>query len=214
MAGVESIVAPRGQRTDDKWVNANLSSLLGALYLYVWRGVTWPGRDLDEAIYIKTRKQLAAAINRAREAVTVRVSSSSSLSYEQLQDAAWQGWHQIRLDDLDTATLRIHRHGWLELDWKQGIDDIVRADNPDKYVETQEASGGGQGDDSPNAPEPLPVRRADTMFQERYDYLSEKRRAEYAEWKEGILNRIKELERAPGDQSQQHDPDAMDVDGA
>jgi origin recognition complex subunit 6 len=32
------------------------------------------------------------------------------------------------------------------------------------------------------------------MFQERYDYLGERKRKAYAEWKEGMLKRIKELE--------------------
>jgi origin recognition complex subunit 6 len=42
--------------------------------------------------------------------------------------------------------------------------------------------------------EVVQIRRADTMFQERYDYLGERKRKAYAEWKEGMLKRIKELE--------------------
>jgi origin recognition complex subunit 6 len=39
----------------------------------------------------------------------------------------------------------------------------------------------------------LQIRRADTMFQDKYDLLSEKRQAEYVVWKENIMSRIDAL---------------------
>jgi origin recognition complex subunit 6 len=38
------------------------------------------------------------------------------------------------------------------------------------------------------------IGRPDSMFQERYDYLGERKRKAYAEWKQVMLKRIRELE--------------------
>ena len=47
------------------------------------------------------------------------------------------------------------------------------------------------------------MRRADTMFQDRYDFLSERKKKEYTLWKAGVLRRIKNLETGE---------DGMDID--
>ncbi|KAK3314532.1 origin recognition complex subunit 6-domain-containing protein [Apodospora peruviana] len=161
MSAVESVVAPRGTVTDDKWIRSNLVALLGAMYLYVWRA-----------------------------------------KVVQDEEDAWEGWHTVRAKDLDSAAVHIHRHGWLELDWAKGIDDLIN--------QTAASDGGEGGDDVDEGEQaPLQIRKADTMFQERYDYLSEGRRADYAVWKEGILKRIKELER----DTPPPNHDAMEIDG-
>ena len=78
--------------------------------------------------------------------------------------------------------------------WAAGIEDLVAVEER-KAAEGEAATAVAPGQQ---------VKRADTMFQERFDYLSEKKRKEYAAWKAGILGRIKELER---------DGDAMEIDG-
>lgn len=200
MAGFESIVAPHGKRTEDGWVNGNLVALLGALYLYVWRGVTSPGgQDLDPAKFVSFRKSLVRALSKAREAVEVTSKAGDE------DGEPWAGWYDVRIKDLDTAALRTNRHGWLEMDWAAGIEDLVRAGQGVNEADEEET-----GDDDAR-PEVGQIRRADTMFQERYDYLSERKRKEYAIWKEGILRRIKELERDPG-QVRTQEEDVMDID--
>ncbi|KAK3344245.1 origin recognition complex, subunit 6 [Lasiosphaeria hispida] len=199
MSGVESIAAPRGVRSGDEWVENNLSALLAALYLYVWRGVTAPGQDIDAAEYVRFRRGLVGALKKARAEVVV----TPKLDEDGVDGDPWEGWCDVKVKDLDTAALRINRHGWLELNWAAGIGDLVRAGEDADEREDQDEAGG-------ETPEPVQIRRADTMLQERYDYLSERRRKDYAVWKEGVLRRIKELE----DPTSQRvgDEDVMDID--
>ncbi|KAK3683446.1 origin recognition complex, subunit 6 [Podospora appendiculata] len=209
MSGVESIVAPKGKITDDAWVRDNLTSLLGAVYFYVWKAVTWLGAAVDQAEYVRFRKGLLSAMKKARDAVKVKRGDSLDVPEgEDDGEDAWEGWRKISVKDLDIATLRINQQGWLELDWAKGIDDLVA------QADEEEPASDDGSDAANNNTEPLQVRRADTMFQERYDYLSERKRKDYAVWKEGILKRIKELERdTPPDQHRVgEDHDAMDID--
>ncbi|KAK0704888.1 origin recognition complex, subunit 6 [Lasiosphaeris hirsuta] len=199
MSGVESIAAPRGVRSADEWVASNLSALLAALYLYVWRGLTAHGEDIDAAEYVRFRKRLIGALKKARAEVVV----TPKVDEEGEEGDPWEGWCDVKLKDLDTAALRINRHGWLELDWAAGIEDMVRAgEDADDREDQDEADE--------ETPEPVQIRRADTMFQERYDYLSERRRKEYVVWKEGILRKIEELEGPT--RRRVRDEDAMDID--
>ncbi|CAP70538.1 uncharacterized protein PODANS_3_6040 [Podospora anserina S mat+] len=145
-SGIESIVCPNGKPTEDEWVKINLVSLLGALYLFVWRGVNVKDGDAEKA---------------------------------------WEWWYDVKLKDLDMSALVINRHGWLELDWAKGVQDLVhmneeRARDDEEDAEREERNA-----------EPVQLRRADTMFQERYDFLTDRKRKAYAEWKEGIMKRIK-----------------------
>ncbi|KAJ4405146.1 hypothetical protein N0V85_004738, partial [Neurospora sp. IMI 360204] len=45
-----------------------------------------------------------------------------------------------------------------------------------------------------NKVEVVGVGQGDSMFQDRYDYLGERKQKEYAIWKQGILRKIKALE--------------------
>jgi origin recognition complex subunit 6 len=197
MAGVETIVTPHGKRTTDSWITSNLVPLLGALYLIVWKGVTFPGKDLDQERYIRARKDVVTALQKARSTLTLPSKGTDT------DDGGWEGWTDVKVKDIDNATLRINRHGWLESDWAHGIGDLI-ARNADAIDEAMELDG--SGNDNGVEVGGGKVRRADTMFQDRNDYLSERKKQEYAVWKEGILRRIKELERGPPT------ADAMDID--
>ncbi|KAK4204709.1 origin recognition complex, subunit 6 [Triangularia verruculosa] len=177
-SGVESIVCPQGKLTEDEWVMINLVSLLGALYLFVWRGVTFPGQDLNQSAYIKFRKQLVTVLNKARHEVEVNVKNDDT-------EKAWEGWYDVKLKDLDTAALVINRHGWLDLDWAKGVEDLVQMNNQRELDDQEDAEREARH------AEPVQLRRADTMFQERYDFLTDRKRKAYAEWKDGIMKRIK-----------------------
>ncbi|KAK3948819.1 origin recognition complex, subunit 6 [Pseudoneurospora amorphoporcata] len=191
MSGIESIVAPRGQRTEDEWVNANLVSLLGALYLFVWRGVTWPGTDIDEGEYVAMRKKVAMTLKKARDQVKVAVKVGEVEEQDEVEDEekVWEGWGHVKLKDLDLATLHIGRAGWLEMDWAAGVEDLART-VLDK-VDQDASFADGQGS---NKLEVFRAGQGDSMFQDRYDYLGERKQKEYAIWKQGILRKIKALE--------------------
>ncbi|KAK3392497.1 origin recognition complex, subunit 6 [Sordaria brevicollis] len=185
MSGIESIVAPQGKRTEDEWVNANLVSLLGALYLYVWRGVTWPESDMVQEEYVAMRKKVVAALKRARETVKVAVKVGEE---QEDEEKVWEGFGEVKFRELDAATRYVGTNQeWLEMDWVDGVRDLVRRER-----EGLEAEDGVE--DSDKEVEVVKVGQGDSMFQDRYDYLGEQKQREYAIWKEDILKKIKALE--------------------
>jgi origin recognition complex subunit 6 len=70
------------------------------------------------------------------------------------------------------------------MEWVEGVGDLA-----DRERDAEDEREGGDAGE-----EVVQIRRADTMFQERYNYLGERKRKAYAEWKGGLLKRIKELE--------------------
>jgi len=172
-------------------VMGNLAALLGSLYLYVWGSVSMP-EGVDEARYIRARKGIVETLNKARG--TIRIKGVE-------EDEAWEGWQEVGATDIDNAALKVNRHGWLEGDWATGIEDLVQRHEANEP--RGEGEGEGEDEDGAENIQTDRIKRADTMFQDRYDFLSERRRIEYASWKEGILERIKGLERGT---------DAMEVD--
>jgi origin recognition complex subunit 6 len=181
MAGMEAIVVPHGRRTSDEWVNGNLTSLLGALYVYVWRSIT-STEGIDESQYVKAGKEVVRTLCAARESLIIKGAA---------EEKAWDGWQDVGVKDLDAAALWINRHGWLESDWAKGIGDVVhsaRGHGPDEDEDDDEMTGDVRL---------IQIKRADTKFQDQFN-LSETKRAEYNSWKRGILKRITELERDVG----------------
>ncbi|SPQ20395.1 52642f57-6ba1-442e-b7a6-f24d893a44bc [Thermothielavioides terrestris] len=165
-AGLESVLAPGGQPTGDAWARAHPVAVLGALYIFVWRGVTWPreGEEVDRERYVRFRREVAACLERARREVLVPSSSGAQAGSEE-EDGWWDGWEG------------------------EGVEELA---------ERERARQDGEREDGAAAAGEAVVMglvgRPDSMFQERYDYLSERKRKAYAEWKVGILKRIKELE--------------------
>ncbi|KAL2184965.1 hypothetical protein L209DRAFT_732388 [Thermothelomyces heterothallicus CBS 203.75] len=164
-SGLESVVAPHGRLTDDAWVRAHLVAVLGALYLFVWRGVV---------------------------VVAVAVVPSSGDDADDDDAGAWEGWEEPSVREFDAAAVRGARHGWFDMDWVDGVRDLADREEEDKRRRAEGGDDGGEGGEVVVVT--TQIRRPDTMFQERYDYLSERKRKAYAEWKEGLLKRIKELE--------------------
>ncbi|KAK5997895.1 hypothetical protein PT974_00261 [Cladobotryum mycophilum] len=83
--------------------------------------------------------------------------------------------------DFDAAVAQVNERGWLDADWYNDISDVMQFDQPPDT----------EFDDGDLAAQ-VQSRRADTMLQEKYDLLSETRRADYKTWKEKILARITE----------------------
>lgn len=190
IAGMEAIVCPHGRRTKDEWVLGHMTSLLGSLYLYVWNTVSMPD-GVDETRYVAARKDVVEALDQARQTIAIK---------DVEDDEAWKGWQDIQVADIDDAALTVNRHGWLESDWAKGMEDLIQRDQ-DNAAERAAAAKATWGTVEP-------VRRADTMLQEKYDYLSEKRRREYTAWKKKIMKEIARLDR------QKERVDVMEVDGS
>jgi len=176
IAGMEAIVCPHGRRTKDEWVLNHLTGLLGSLFLYVWNTVSMPD-GVDEKRYVAARKGVVEALERARQTITIKDAE---------EEEAWEGWQDVQVADIDDAALTINRHGWLESDWAKGIHDLIQRE--EDHAAEKAARKGIKG--------PIgPLRRTDTMLQDRYDYLCGKRRKEYAVWKKRIIKEITRLER-------------------
>ncbi|RKU40893.1 hypothetical protein DL546_002839 [Coniochaeta pulveracea] len=178
IAGIDSILVPHGRRTSDEWVWSHLTSLLAALYLYVWNSVSHPN-GVDEERYVAARSSVIDTLAKTRGSITVS---------EVDAEVAWEGWEEVTAEDVDNAALVINRHGWLESDWAKGIQGLIRQD-----AEEDDLARGGTLRGNRNS-EAGSARRGDVMFQEKYDYLSERKRNAYAAWEEGILERIRVLE--------------------
>jgi origin recognition complex subunit 6 len=190
--GLESIITPRGKLTTDAWVRDNLPAVVGGLYVYVWRGVTWPaaGEKVDRARYVKFRNEVASCLGEARSQVEVPKRGGGGGDDD--DEEAWAGWGEKKVTgkELDEAVLTGNRHGWFDMEWVKGVEDLVDRERA-RAEEEEEEEANDEGEDATGV---VQISRPDTMFQDRYDYLSERKRKAYAEWKEGVLKRIKELE--------------------
>ncbi|KAB5582412.1 origin recognition complex, subunit 6 [Coniochaeta sp. 2T2.1] len=178
IAGMEAIVCPHGQKTKDKFVLGHMTSILGFLFLYVWATVGMPN-GVDEARYIAAREEIVGVLEQARRIVAIKDVDD--------EEVAWEGWKDMERTEIDDVSGYANRHGWMESDWAQGVKDLVQREED----QAAERAGVGRGRRTPAGP----VRRTDMMLQEKYDYLSERRRKVYAKWKQGILKQIVRLER-------------------
>lgn len=169
-AGMESIVAPNGRRTTDEWVLNNVTSLLAALYF----AVITKSRDFTLEVatgnFVEQKKDMLALLARARKEVLIG----------DLGDDAWDGWRVNKVKDLDEAVSKVNERVWLSGDWWHGIADIMQSSQRNYTADTNMLDGD----------EVTTNKRADTMFQDKYDYLSEAKRLDYAVWKQSILAKI------------------------
>ncbi|KAK5629260.1 hypothetical protein RRF57_004975 [Xylaria bambusicola] len=185
LAGIQTIVAPHGRRTKDQWVNDHLTPLLAAVYclvagqLYVIR----QGQDLDDKQYSRIRKSILDVLGHAQEKVSV-----PSMD----EDELWIGWSDVTSRDIDKVMAEIIKRGWHNDEWFHGFDEMVRRSEPDAYKNGDDVD---MEDEDGRISDRLHVQRADTMFQSRWD-MTDKKRQELREWKDGILKQIEEIERS------------------
>ncbi|TPX17127.1 uncharacterized protein E0L32_003245 [Thyridium curvatum] len=179
MAGMQAIYAPQGHRTDDQWVHTHLTELLGSIYFYVAKQAD-DIEEYDRDQYKAAENAIIDALNKARHALVGSKNTEEGPS-------AWEGWSDVRAKQLQKALVMVSDRKWLESDWFRDIANIhgkVDGDRRDESRDRFPEEGSVQ------------LRGADTMFQDRYDFLSEARRNESKLWKEEIMRRIEELEKA------------------
>jgi origin recognition complex subunit 6 len=178
LAGMESILLPGGRKTKDEWPLKHTTALCAAIIFFVAIRI----RDIDQEqaiqpeIYEPLRTEILGQLSRARQEVEIK---------EIEQDVLWEGWVDVTNNGFDAAISIVREKSWLEADWYNGITDVV---NMGLQLDDDIA----EGQDEEDALQ-VQQQRADTMFQEKYDYLSESRRAEYKTWKEATLARISVL---------------------
>ncbi|KAH7320974.1 origin recognition complex, subunit 6 [Stachybotrys elegans] len=181
LAGMESILIPGGKRTEDEWVKEHTTDLIAAIYFFTTMRVraiaSGEGMDRDE--YVPQRKAILALLAQARMEVTVA-------GYD--EDEAWRDWTTLKAKEFDAAVAQVNERDWLQGDWYKGIDDVVQGVQDSDMLDADVADSSQ-----------IPIRRADTMLQDKYDLLSDTRRADYKAWKESMLSRIATaMTTAPG----------------
>ncbi|KAJ4134664.1 hypothetical protein NW768_004260 [Fusarium equiseti] len=175
LAGMESIVTPGDRRTEDEWVLQNMTALYAAIYFYVTMRVkaVLSGEGIDREGYVPLRKEIIDLLSRARQEVTVR-----NLPEENV----WEGWANMKSKDFDDAVAKVTQQQWLTSDWYQGIADAVRLTQKGHLEDVAMP-------DEETMPK-VQVKKADTMFQDKYDFLSDSKQAEYMHWKKDVYAKI------------------------
>lgn len=199
--GLESIIAPHRRRTDDDWINGHLTALVAAIYWYVSESAQLaPGEDMttdaSRSSLNSTRKQMLGALKSARQEVKAPTARGKrSLAATEEEEAIfWEGWQEgLKAADISEALTVVADRGWLDSDWFRSID-LLR----DAEQDAEDVDPSAHQEDLTSTAAAVQIRKADTMLQDRFDYLSERRRAEYRHWKAGILRRVEALERAQG----------------
>ncbi|KAM0276967.1 hypothetical protein ACHAQH_006202 [Verticillium albo-atrum] len=191
LAGMECAVVPGGRRTRDPWVLDNLTALIAAFYFFIVQQVRVlaTGEPIAPDNYLPVRSEVMKLLTRARGELVI----GKDLDDEE----AWEGWQTIRRRDFDAITDEVTRKEFLKEDWYRGLSDLVASGALDANTDVDMTDGEEQGGEE--LPTKLTIRRADTMFQDRYDYLSEGKRKDYRIWREGILQRIEQAEKGARD---------------
>lgn len=179
VAGMESITAPGAQHHEDEWISQNITPLFAAIYFFVIMRVKAlaSGETVDREGYVPQRKEILGLLTRARTEVTIKGVD---------EDDAWEGWTNIKSKDFDNAVAQVNERGLLSGDWYHGISDVV------KLTQRTHADDIDMLDDE-DVITTVQVRRADTMFQDKYDFLSTTRREDYKVWKKNMLAKIDQL---------------------
>lgn len=197
--GLESIIAPHRRRTDDDWVNEHLTALVAAIYWYVSESAQLaPGEDMttdaSRSSLNAMRKHMLGALKSARDEVKPPAARGKrSLAATTEEEAVfWEGWQEgLKAADISEALTVVAERGWLDSDWFRSID-LLR----DAEQDAEDVDPDARQDDLTSTAAAVQIRKADTMLQDRFDHLSERRRAEYRNWKAGVLRRVEALERA------------------
>lgn len=139
---------------------------------------------------------MLGALKSARQEVEPPVARGKiSLAATEEEDTVfWEGWQEsLKTADISEALTVVADRGWLDSDWFRSIDLLRTAEQ-----DAEDVGLGIHQDDLTSTTATVQIRKADTMLQDRFDYLSELRRAEYRHWKAGILRRIESIERIQG----------------
>ena len=199
--GLESIIAPHRPRTVDEWANGHLTALLAAIYWYVAQEAKLaPSEDMTEDASRLSlnamQKPILGALKSARQEVNPPAARGRKGvgATEEEEAVFWEGWHEgLKAADISEAVEVVADRKWLDSDWFRSIDLIRNTRQDAKYVGPSASQ-----DDLISSAAAVQIRKADTMLQDRFDYLSERRRAEYRHWKAGILRQLEALEHARG----------------
>lgn len=197
LAGVTTVLTQRSPSLDNPEDNIlgdrkdKLPALIAAVFCFVETRLS--GRETNGGVYVAQRKLMLDTLKKFREDEEVAESIHKKLHGK--KNTAWEGWEDVGTKDVDSWLLHISARGWLNLDWFEniveasglGVKDASGQAEDDEMLVTRSRLIGGNKD--------LRQKGLGTIMQDRVDYLSEKKRAEYKIWKESIITRIEEMEK-------------------
>jgi origin recognition complex subunit 6 len=184
LAGVESVLClpcPREQAGTEggkQKMEGKLPALVAAVLFFAMTRLA--GEETNGKEYLRQRKLVLDILAGMRDDAVVVGKVGDG-------EGGWLGWEVVRDTDIDAWLKDLPKRGWLEMDWFQNI------------VEGSGADGGAVDDDydmdegslNPDKSGKEILRAGlGTMRQDKFDYLSEAKRNEYAEWKAEILLKI------------------------
>ncbi|CAK7264259.1 hypothetical protein SEPCBS119000_000897 [Sporothrix epigloea] len=192
-----------------EWLNDSLTALVAALYLYCmssWRENAAEGEGIStgavnsgvqERQFQQDEKAILSVFEKVRGVVGAR------------DDTDWDRWEDLQKRTFRDALVVVSKQQWLQSDWYGDIAILQPstagdgdAQQPDSNDEEED-----EGDDGEYNGVSIPTKAwpADSMFQARWDFLSESKQQEYEIWRAQMLDRI---ERA---QAVYQLPVAMDI---
>lgn len=160
--------------------------------------------EFTQAQYKIMRRKILGALNSARDEVQIPPSASRGREADAETHEAlfWDEWPgKVNAADLDEAMREVSQRGWLNSDWYRSIEHLR-----DKAPEGDAQAEDEVGYDTAAAAAAVQITRTDTMLQDKFDYLSERRRVDYRRWKDDIMRRIEILEREKEDDAMEVDP--------
>ncbi|PFH61846.1 hypothetical protein XA68_16077 [Ophiocordyceps unilateralis] len=169
LAGVAFAQQQQDPETQVDWARQHAVSLVAALFFNVvvrLRALYSPSEPVDGE---GCKKGIVTQLGLARTEVQTRRLPEADF---------WHGWKTLQAEEFDAALARVKDENWLDGDWFRGIADVVGSKT------AADLPAGLEGQDAGLA------RRADTMFQDKYDFLSPRRRADYKVWRSKMLAKM------------------------
>ena len=103
-------------------------------------------------------------------------------------EEAWQGHESVTKRSIEAAVSRTLEKKWHEADWYLALDEIH------ERSQAQDQQTAGMEDEEGD--EDLKARKSDSMFQDQWNFLTDRKREEHRVWKARMLGRIDDLEKS------------------
>ncbi|RKF82533.1 putative origin recognition complex subunit 6 [Golovinomyces cichoracearum] len=184
IAGVESILClSRPEKMVNEPIN-NSNFTLPALIAAVWFFVVGKmrGREEQWRENTKRKREVREFLENAREIKTLQEKTSGD-------EESWKDWKSITQKDINEWGKEIIAGKWKEMDWWRNIVEGTGVENTP--AQDDSAVSSDQDEEMQDGEEHTNFKHMEVA--KRYDYLTEERRKEYAEWSKNIQSRIKEL---------------------
>lgn len=204
LAGVTSVLTlpqPRPNDVGQESRKGMIPGLLAAVFIMTRTrllGVQTSGKEyialrrtvLDTMIELRNDKELKARVESIQKG-----------------KAAWEGWEEVKGRDVDGWLMELSAKGWTDLDWFGNIGNGAGLEVPEVGGDVDrtmvyddddvDMDDGGQDGDFGEMEGMF--YGAGSMLQDKYDYLTARKREEFRVWKEGVMKRVEEFERTGSD---------------